>query len=100
MAQGSPGKIASTQADPAGGIQLLVQGTKIGDRGTVTLARGVMNQLEAYLSEFVGLSGTLTNKVAASTSRWKTWMRRLPTLLPAWICSKSACVSSLPRPTR
>ncbi len=65
VAQGNAGKIASSQADPAGGIQLLVQGTKIGDRGTVTLARGVMNQLEAYLSEFVGLTGTLTNKVAS-----------------------------------
>ena len=62
---GLRGTEASEDTDPAAGIQLLIQGTKLGERGTVTLARGVMNQLETFLSEFIGPDGALTSKVAS-----------------------------------
>ena len=59
---GTPGKEASELADAAGGIQILVQGNATGERGTVTLVRGVMNKLNALLQNFVGFEGTLTTR--------------------------------------
>ncbi len=63
VAAGEPGKSASTQPDAAAGIQLRVQGETIGDRGTVTFVRGVMNQIESFLEELTSVAGRLTNKV-------------------------------------
>lgn len=63
VAVGTPGANASAVADPAAGLQLRVQGTSMGERGTVTLVRGVMNQMEAFLKQFVGLSGTLSTRL-------------------------------------
>lgn len=60
---GDPGRRAADVADPAAGIQLRVQGTSVGERGTVTLVRGVMNQIESFLEQFVGFGGGLANKI-------------------------------------
>lgn len=63
VAQGEKGKNASSIPDNAAGLQIQVQGDALGERGTVTLVRGVMNQIEAFLKNFTGATGTLTNKV-------------------------------------
>ncbi len=63
VGQGQQGRAASSVADPAAGIQLLVQGTSVGDRGTVTLVRGVMNQIDSFLTTFTQFGGTLDNKL-------------------------------------
>lgn len=60
---GSPGANASNLADAAGGLQIRVQGTTIGERGTVTLVRGVMNKIDAFLDTFVNATGPLTTRV-------------------------------------
>ena len=60
---GQPGKIAASRADAAAGFQVQVQGETIGARGTVTLVRGVMNELHTFLKQFVGGEGTLTNRL-------------------------------------
>ncbi len=62
VALGSPGKAASNVADPAAGIQLRVQGNAVGERGTVTLVRGVMNQIDSFLQQLTDLEGSLTSK--------------------------------------
>ena len=60
---GEAGKPATTIADAAAGIQIRVQGTSIGERGTVTLVRGVMNNIETFLEQFIGFNGALTTKL-------------------------------------
>ena len=60
---GEKGKKASTVADPASGLQVRVQGTDVGERGTITLVRGVMNQVETFLRNFTGFTGALTTRV-------------------------------------
>ena len=63
VASGEAGKNASTVSDPASGLQVRVQGTDVGERGTVTLVRGVMNQVETFLRNFTGFSGALSTRV-------------------------------------
>ncbi|XOV81511.1 MAG: flagellar filament capping protein FliD [bacterium] len=60
---GAPGRRAAETADPAAGIQLRVQGEAVGERGTVTLVRGVMNQIDSFLDQFVNFGGSLANKL-------------------------------------
>ncbi len=69
VGQGDKGRAASSIADAAAGIQLLVQGTEVGERGTVTIVRGVMNQIDAYLTEFNSFGGTLANKLDSLGNR-------------------------------
>ena len=40
-----------------------VQGDAVGERGTVTIVRGVMNQLQTFLSDFTGFGGGLNNRI-------------------------------------
>ena len=63
VAVGEKGKKASNVADPASGLQVRVQGTDVGERGTITLVRGVMNQVETFLKNFTGFTGALTTRV-------------------------------------
>ena len=60
---GEAGSSATSNPDPAAGIQLRVQGTEIGVRGSVTLVRGVMNQIDSFLSDLNAFGGRLANKV-------------------------------------
>ncbi len=62
---GEPGRAATSIADDATGIQLRVQGTDIGERGSVTLVRGVMNRIETFLKSFIDAEGALTTKIAS-----------------------------------
>ncbi|MCB1684372.1 MAG: flagellar filament capping protein FliD [Pseudomonadales bacterium] len=62
--QGEPGRPAGRSADPAGGIQIQVQGTTLGSRGTVTLVRGVMNQFDRYLDSVLNFGGSLDAKLS------------------------------------
>ncbi len=60
---GEPGKAAGRSNDPAGGAQIRVIGGEAGERGTVTLVRGVMNQLNRFLEDTLGFAGSLETKV-------------------------------------
>lgn len=60
---GQSGRRAADVADAAAGIQLRVQGESVGERGSVTLVRGVMNQIESFLDQFVQFGGSLANKL-------------------------------------
>ena len=64
VAQGADGQNATTVANAAAGIQIQVQGTTIGERGTVTLVRGVMDRLSNYLSQVTQFGGTINNRVS------------------------------------
>ena len=60
---GTPGSSASINPDAAAGVQIRVQGEAVGERGTITLVRGVMNRMEAFLERFVGAQGALTTRL-------------------------------------
>ena len=60
---GTPGANAAEVADPAAGLQLRVQGAGVGDRGTVSLVRGIMDQINSFASRFTSFGGTLSNKL-------------------------------------
>ncbi len=53
---------AATVADAAGGISLLIRGGALGDRGTVTLVRGVMNRVDQALNDALSIGGLFANK--------------------------------------
>ena len=63
VAVGTPGKAASTVSDAAAGVRLQVQGTSVGERGSVTLVRGIMNKLDTYLQQFTQFGGSLRNRL-------------------------------------
>ncbi len=69
VAAGQPGEPAGKVSDPASGIQIQVLGGETGARGTVTLVRGIMNQLDRYLDGVLNLGGTLDNKLATLEAR-------------------------------
>lgn len=64
VAQGVDGVNATNIANPAAGFQIQVQGSTIGERGTVTLVRGVMDRLTSYLSQVTQFDGTISNRVS------------------------------------
>jgi flagellar capping protein FliD len=59
---GTAGRDASTAADRAGGIALSISGGALGDRGTVTLVRGVMNRIDQSLNSALSFGGLFANK--------------------------------------
>ena len=59
---GTPGRDAASAADPAGGISLQITGGVLGDRGTVTLVRGVMNRIDQALNSALSFGGLFANK--------------------------------------
>ncbi|MFK7912676.1 MAG: flagellar filament capping protein FliD, partial [Pseudomonadales bacterium] len=61
---GTPGQAEGRRDDPVGGAQIRVSGGDTGSRGTVTLVRGVMNQLNAFLNDALGATGALSAKIA------------------------------------
>ena len=63
VAAGEPGRNATTVSDAAGGLQLQILGGTTGYRGTATLVRGAMNQLDRYIDSVLEFGGTLDNKV-------------------------------------
>ncbi len=63
VATGIAGKPASKVADAASGIQIRVQGESVGERGTVTLVRGVMNRIDSLLAGFGSAGGSLSNRL-------------------------------------
>lgn len=66
---GEPGANASAVADAAAGIGLQVQGAATGERGTVTLVRGIMNQIASLLGAANEFGGTLSSKVQSFDSQ-------------------------------
>lgn len=62
---GVAGRNATRVGDPAGGIQLKVLGGVAGERGSVSLVRGVMNRIDRYLTDALSFSGTFRGKTAS-----------------------------------
>lgn len=56
------GQKAADRADEAAGMQIRVLGGETGSRGTATVVRGVMNQLNRFLDSALGANGALDNK--------------------------------------
>jgi len=69
VGQGEPGVPAGKVSDPASGIQIQVLGGEIGNRGTLTLVRGIMNQFDRYLDSVLNLGGTLDTKLTTLEAR-------------------------------
>lgn len=69
IAAGEPGEPAGKVSDAASGIQIQVLGGETGARGSVTLVRGIMNQLDRYLDGVLNLGGTLDNKQSTLEAR-------------------------------
>ena len=63
VAAGVPGKRASQEPDPASGIQIQVLGGEVGERGTVSVVRGVMSRFDRFLDDTLAFDGTLQSKV-------------------------------------
>ena len=61
---GEPGRAAADSSDDAAGIQIQVLGGAAGPRGSVTLVRGAMNQLDRFLDGLVADGGSLDTRLA------------------------------------
>ena len=59
---GTPGRDAAAVADPAGGIAAMIHGGALGERGSVTLVRGIMNRIDQALNSAVSFGGLFANK--------------------------------------
>jgi flagellar hook-associated protein 2 len=62
---GLPGHPGGSTADAAGGAQLKVIGGAAGDRGSLTIVRGIMHELDRLFSGVLGGFGTLANRADA-----------------------------------
>ncbi len=71
VGSGTAGRDPATAADAAGGISLLIRGGALGDRGTVTLVRGVMNRVGQALTDALSTGGLFANKQASLEARAK-----------------------------
>jgi len=68
---GAAGRDAANRADPAGGISLQITGGALGDRGTVTLVRGVMNRIDQTLNNALSFGGLFANKQSSLDAQAK-----------------------------
>ncbi|NJN51854.1 MAG: flagellar filament capping protein FliD [Gammaproteobacteria bacterium] len=59
---GFAGRDATRVGDAAGGIQIKVLGGATGERGSLTLVRGVMNRIDRYLADALSFTGTFRGK--------------------------------------
>ncbi len=59
---GTGGRDAATAADSAAGLSLQIAGDTLGDRGSVTLVRGVMNRIDLALADAMSSSGVFASK--------------------------------------
>jgi len=66
---GTPGRDAAAVSDPAGGIAVKILGGALGDRGSVTLVRGIMNRIDQALNSAVSFGGLFANKQSSFDSR-------------------------------
>lgn len=69
VGSGDPGVPEGKVSDSASGVQIQVIGGDAGPRGSVTLVRGVMNQLDRYLDTVLNLGGTLDTKLNTLEAR-------------------------------
>jgi len=69
VALGTPGRDAAVVADPAGGIAAKILGGALGDRGSVTLVRGIMNRIDQALNSAVSFGGLFANKQSGFDAR-------------------------------
>lgn len=65
---GTPGENAGRVDDDASGVQIQVTGGEAGSRGSVTLVRGLMNQLERYLDNALSFGGSIDAKLGTLDS--------------------------------
>jgi flagellar capping protein FliD len=68
---GTAGQNAANAADPSAGISLKIAGGVVGDRGTVTLVRGVMNRIDQTLNDQLSFGGLFANKQSSLDAQEK-----------------------------
>ncbi len=71
VGSGTPGRDAATVADAAAGVSLLIHGGALGDRGNVTLVRGVMNRVDQALNDALSFGGLFANKQSSLDAQAK-----------------------------
>ena len=63
VAAGTPGRIASSVADAASGLQLQILGGETGPRGQAGVVRGILNQFDRYLDDILSLDGAIQTRL-------------------------------------
>ncbi len=71
VGSGTAGRDAATVADAAAGVSLLIRGGVLGDRGTATLVRGVMNRVDQTLNDALSFGGLFANKQSSLDAQAK-----------------------------
>ncbi len=102
---GTPGRDANAEPDPAGGVSLQITGGMLGDRGTVSLVRGIMNRIDQALNSALSFGGLFANKqssldaqakdLADQKSAFETRMTALTTRLQTQFAAADALISKL-----
>ena len=102
---GTPGRDASNAADPAGGVSLQITGGALGDRGSVTLVRGIMNRIDQALNDSLSFGGLFANKqssldaqakdLADQKTAFDARMEALTTRLQTQFAAADALISQL-----
>jgi flagellar capping protein FliD len=102
---GTPGRDATNAADPAGGVSLQITGGALGDRGTVTLVRGIMNRIDQALNNALSFGGLFANKqtsldaqakdLADQKTAFEARMTALTTRLQTQFAAADALISQL-----
>lgn len=102
---GTPGENAGRVDDDASGVQIQVSGGEAGSRGSVTLVRGLMNQLDRYLDNALSFGGSIDAKLGTLDSllgdidqqeeRFNTRINSLEARLRTQFAAADALISTL-----
>ena len=63
-AKGAIGSVAKGEPDASSGLKLTVSGGALGDRGSVTFIRGIADQLDVLLDNYLGSGGILSARTS------------------------------------
>ncbi|MCR9278819.1 MAG: flagellar filament capping protein FliD [Pseudomonadaceae bacterium] len=102
---GTPGENAGRVDDDASGVQIQITGGEAGSRGSVTLVRGLMNQLDRYLDSALSFGGAIDAKLGTLDSllgeidqeeeRFNTRINSLEARLRTQFAAADALISTL-----
>ncbi|HET6470381.1 MAG TPA: flagellar filament capping protein FliD, partial [Pseudomonadales bacterium] len=102
---GTNGRDAAAVADPSAGMSIQISGGPLGDRGTVTLVRGVMNRVDQTLTNAVSTGGVFDTQLqsfdaqeaslAADQDAFDKRMTALQTRLQTQFANADALISTL-----
>jgi len=69
---GTGGRAAASVADASAGLSIQITGGPLGDRGTVSLVRGVMNRVDQTLTNAVSIGGVFDTQQASFDAQEKS----------------------------